>query len=106
MRLSPHSSELVPDLAPSPDGDVFFHSPPEERALRPACWLWDYLRRSGAAGFLIPLSGGIGTSSLTSVSIHNLLLLCKNFKQRTEVLLLRIICSSLNSFHSCYYESC
>ncbi len=25
----------------------------------PACWLWDYLRRSKLAGFLVPLSGGI-----------------------------------------------
>lgn len=24
----------------------------------PACWLWDYLRRSGMRGFFIPLSGG------------------------------------------------
>lgn len=24
-----------------------------------ALWLWDYLRRSGASGFLLPLSGGI-----------------------------------------------
>ena len=26
------------------------HSPEEECALGPACWLWDYLRRSGASG--------------------------------------------------------
>ena len=29
----------------------------------PACWLWDYLRRSGMAGFFLPLSGGIDSSS-------------------------------------------
>ena len=31
------------------------HSPEEECTLGPACWLWDYLRRSGAGGFLLPL---------------------------------------------------
>ena len=34
-----------------------FHSAQEECCMGPACWLWDYLRRSGAAGFLLPLSG-------------------------------------------------
>jgi len=34
-----------------------YHSPQEECCLGPACWLWDYLRRSGAAGFFLPLSG-------------------------------------------------
>ena len=32
-------------------------SPEEECCLGPACWMWDFLRRSGAAGFLLPLSG-------------------------------------------------
>jgi len=32
--------------------------PEEEIALGPACWLWDYLRRSGCNGFFLPLSGG------------------------------------------------
>lgn len=30
----------------------------------PACWLWDYLRRSGASGFFIPLSGGADSASV------------------------------------------
>lgn len=29
----------------------------------PACWLWDYLRRSGQGGFFLPLSGGADSSS-------------------------------------------
>lgn len=29
----------------------------------PACWLWDYLRRSGQGGFFLPLSGGVDSSS-------------------------------------------
>ncbi|KAL0446496.1 UNVERIFIED_CONTAM: Glutamine-dependent NAD(+) synthetase, partial [Sesamum latifolium] len=27
-----------------------------------ACWLWNYLKRSGASGFLLPLSGGDSSS--------------------------------------------
>lgn len=34
------------------------YSPEEEIALGPACWLWDYLRRSECGGFFLPLSGG------------------------------------------------
>lgn len=33
----------------------------------PACWLWDFLRRSGMAGFFLPLSGGIDSSSTACV---------------------------------------
>ncbi|KAI0567129.1 glutamine-dependent NAD synthetase [Gracilaria domingensis] len=37
--------------------------PEEEIARGPACWLWDYLRRSGMNGFFLPLSGGADSSS-------------------------------------------
>ncbi|KAJ4359219.1 hypothetical protein N0V95_002385 [Ascochyta clinopodiicola] len=43
------------------------HSPEEELALGPACWLWDMLRRSKAAGFLCPLSGGIDSCSTATL---------------------------------------
>jgi NAD+ synthase (glutamine-hydrolysing) len=33
----------------------------------PACWLWDYLRRSGAAGYFLPLSGGADSSSTAAI---------------------------------------
>ena len=39
--------------------EVQYHSPEEEISLGPGCWLWDYLRRSGQAGFFLPLSGGM-----------------------------------------------
>ncbi|CAN0491360.1 unnamed protein product, partial [Discosporangium mesarthrocarpum] len=42
-------------------------SPEEECALGPACWLWDYLRRSGAGGFFLPLSGGADSSSVAVI---------------------------------------
>ncbi|KAF4650745.1 Glutamine-dependent NAD(+) synthetase [Perkinsus olseni] len=39
----------------------------EEIAQGPACWLWDYLRRSGASGFFIPLSGGADSASVLAI---------------------------------------
>jgi NAD+ synthase (glutamine-hydrolysing) len=46
---------------------VRYHVPEEEIAMGPACWLWDYLRRSGAAGYLLPLSGGADSSSTAAL---------------------------------------
>uniref|UniRef100_A0A4W3JFF1 Glutamine-dependent NAD(+) synthetase n=1 Tax=Callorhinchus milii TaxID=7868 RepID=A0A4W3JFF1_CALMI len=43
------------------------HTPEEEISLGPACWLWDYLRRSSQAGFLLPLSGGIDSSATACI---------------------------------------
>lgn len=42
-------------------------SPEEEIGRGPACWLWDYLRRSGASGFLLPLSGGADSASVAAI---------------------------------------
>ncbi|KAM4602403.1 glutamine-dependent NAD(+) synthetase [Polymixia lowei] len=51
-----------------------FQTPEEEISLGPACWLWDYLRRSGQAGFLLPLSGGVDSSS-TACIVHSMCVL-------------------------------
>jgi NAD+ synthase (glutamine-hydrolysing) len=40
-------------------------------SLGPACWLWDYLRRSRTQGFFIPLSGGID-SCATAVIVYSM----------------------------------
>jgi NAD+ synthase (glutamine-hydrolysing) len=45
----------------------FLHTPEEECALGPACWLWDYLRRSGGSGYLLPLSGGADSASVATI---------------------------------------
>lgn len=45
----------------------FLHSPEEECCLGPACWLWDFLRRSGASGFFLPLSGGADSSAVAAI---------------------------------------
>lgn len=47
--------------------DVFYYQPEEEIAYGPACWLWDYLRRSGGNGFFLPLSGGADSSSTAAI---------------------------------------
>ena len=70
-RLSRQDKEADPGLAPSEPFKPRFHEPEEEIALGPACWLWDYLRRSGAAGFFLPLSGGID-SCATAVIVHSM----------------------------------
>lgn len=46
---------------------VRIHPPEEEIALGPAAWLWDYLRRSGASGFLLPLSGGADSAAVAAL---------------------------------------
>ena len=54
----------------SPESPVIkarIHQPEEEIALGPACWLWDYLRRSGSGGFFLPLSGGIDSSATACI---------------------------------------
>ena len=38
-----------------------------------SCWLWDYLKRSGASGFMLPLSGG-ADSAVVSLLVY---LMCK-----------------------------
>ncbi|MCA9960238.1 MAG: NAD(+) synthase, partial [Anaerolineales bacterium] len=53
-------------LPPTPPIDVVYHTPEEEIAYGPACWLWDYLRRSGTSGFFLPLSGGADSSSVAA----------------------------------------
>jgi NAD+ synthase (glutamine-hydrolysing) len=54
-------------LTPTAPCSRLQHCPEEECCLGPACWLWDYLRRSGASGFLLPLSGGADSSSVAAI---------------------------------------
>lgn len=36
--------------------------------LGPACWLWDYLRRSRTQGYFLPLSGGIDSCATAVIA--------------------------------------
>ena len=50
----------------NPFYEISFNEYSYEREMQhaPACWMWDYLRRSGASGFFLPLSGGADSSSV------------------------------------------
>lgn len=37
-------------------------------SLGPACWMWDYLRRSRTAGYFVPLSGGIDSCATAVIT--------------------------------------
>ena len=52
-----HADGLTTPLSPVISPTIC--KPEEEIANGPACWLWDYLRRSGCNGFFLPLSGGL-----------------------------------------------
>ncbi|KAF2735300.1 glutamine-dependent NAD(+) synthetase with GAT domain-containing protein [Polyplosphaeria fusca] len=67
FSLSSGDDDFDPTIVPSDRMSLRVHKPEEEIALGPACWLWDYLRRSKAAGFLIPLSGGIDSCSTATL---------------------------------------
>lgn len=55
------------DGVPSVPRPLRSHPPEEEIALGPACWLWDYLRRSGATGFFLALSGGVDSAAVATI---------------------------------------
>lgn len=65
----PRSTRVVA----TPPRPVFYHSPAEEIGLGPACWMWDYLRRAGGQGFMLPLSGGAdsaATATMVGIMCH------------------------------------
>ena len=68
-RISAGFDLTVEDSSCSPSStiDVNYHTPEEEIAYGPACWLWDYLRRSGVAGYFLPISGGADSSSVATI---------------------------------------
>ncbi|XP_076278077.1 NAD synthetase [Lasioglossum baleicum] len=56
VDLGPYEKEHVLEK-------LVHHTPEEEISMAPACWLWDYLRRSCQGGFFLPLSGGVDSAS-------------------------------------------
>ncbi|CAB4034234.1 Glutamine-dependent NAD(+) synthetase, partial [Paramuricea clavata] len=68
---------LLPATQPVTLGEI---TPEQEISLGPACWLWDYLRRSGMAGFFLPLSGGIDSSSVACLVASMSHLVCRAVK--------------------------
>ena len=58
-----HSEEKSFKIPVTQVVEPFYHPEDEEIGLGPALWMWDYLRKSGAGGFYIPLSGGLDSCS-------------------------------------------
>ncbi|OBA20806.1 glutamine-dependent NAD(+) synthetase with GAT domain-containing protein [Metschnikowia bicuspidata var. bicuspidata NRRL YB-4993] len=72
IEMCPEARSFDSSVRPTkPLARIRYHTPEEEIALGPACWLWDYLRRSKTAGFFLPLSGGID-SCATAVIVHSM----------------------------------
>lgn len=82
FSLNPSQSEGVQRVTLKID--PHYHIPEEEIALGPACWLWDYLRRSGAAGFFIPLSGGADSGAVATIVGSMCQLVAKAIREKNE----------------------
>ncbi|KAI9346299.1 hypothetical protein BDR26DRAFT_907924 [Obelidium mucronatum] len=59
---------------------VRYHSPSEEIRFGPACWLWDYLRRSKTNGYFLPLSGGIDSCSTALIVFSMCKIVCETIQ--------------------------
>lgn len=64
--------------------DVKYFSPEQEIAYGPAQWCWDYLRRSGASGFFLPLSGGADSSSTAAIIGNMCHMVIEAIEQKNE----------------------
>ena len=67
FALGDEENDMDVSKRPSPPIKPRIHSVEEEIALCAGSYLWDYLRRSGAAGFLVPLSGGIDSCATATI---------------------------------------
>ncbi|XP_042094104.1 glutamine-dependent NAD(+) synthetase isoform X8 [Ovis aries] len=78
FSLSCHEDLLEPVSEPI---EWKYHSPAEEISLGPACWLWDFLRRSRQAGFFLPLSGGVDSAATACLAYSMCLQVCEAVKR-------------------------
>ncbi|CAM1508881.1 Fc.00g026200.m01.CDS01 [Cosmosporella sp. VM-42] len=67
FELSTEENDMDVAKAPTRPIKPRLHSVEEEIALCAGCYLWDYLRRSGTAGYLVPLSGGIDSCATATI---------------------------------------
>lgn len=67
FSLSTDDSDMDLQKRPALPIKPRLHSVEEEIALCTGCYLWDYLRRSGTAGYLVPLSGGIDSCATATI---------------------------------------
>ncbi|XP_076971513.1 glutamine-dependent NAD(+) synthetase isoform X1 [Tamandua tetradactyla] len=64
-----------------------YHSPAEEISLGPACWLWDFLRRSRQAGYFLPLSGGLDSAATACLVYSMCRQVCEAVKSENQEVL-------------------
>jgi len=69
-------------------------------SLGPACWMWDYLRRSGQGGYFLPLSGGIDSSSSACIVASMCHLVCDAVNDGGTIWLCSAVCQLLLVLHS------
>ncbi|CAL9729690.1 hypothetical protein MOUN0_H04918 [Monosporozyma unispora] len=86
-ELARMQERFDPSVTPSIPRDVFYHSPEEEIALGPACWLWDYIRRCNGTGYFLPLSGGIDSCATAMIVYSMCNLVVKEAKEGNEQVL-------------------
>ncbi|KAI1440613.1 glutamine-dependent NAD(+) synthetase with GAT domain-containing protein [Annulohypoxylon stygium] len=67
FELSSEEDDFDIGKRPSPPIKPRYHTVEEEVSLSAGCYLWDYLRRSGVAGYLVPLSGGIDSCATATI---------------------------------------
>ena len=87
FALCLESQALTPSAKLTEPIEPRYHPPEEEIALGPACWIWDYLRRSRAAGFLIPLSGGIDSCATATIVYSMCRLVVLEIQQGNEIVM-------------------
>ncbi|CAG8728220.1 15610_t:CDS:2, partial [Racocetra fulgida] len=81
IALSSEEKNFNSHFSPTKPINEHYNTPEQEIALvlkfeqlfsfGPACWLWDYLRRSKTSGYFLPLSGGVD-SCATAVIVHSM----------------------------------
>lgn len=87
VELAEVSDRFNPTVAPSTTRDVHYHTPEEEIALGPACWLWDYIRRCNGTGYFLPLSGGIDSCATAMIVYSMCRLVVKEVEEGNEQVL-------------------
>ncbi|GAA5985841.1 hypothetical protein JCM11641_005317 [Rhodosporidiobolus odoratus] len=70
------------------EGEFRYNRPEEEIAYGPACWLWDYLRRSSTSGYFVPLSGGIDSCATATIVFSMCRLVAKAAAEGNEQVIL------------------
>lgn len=84
FKLSKSEHEFNSDMVPDSAQPLRTHTPEEEIAMGPACWLADYLFRSKAAGFFIPLSGGLDSASTATIVYSMCTIIMREMEEGNE----------------------